>query len=123
MKRNNESGSNRSLEHTRIAREVFSAAESMGISDRNLVERLVVQVIDRMKKDEAAVLGVEKPLPGMEGLVPGGTRRPKRLPTPEEIQAVVEEILASKEVAGSDQEKEVKPKMKTVVPKLSLIHI
>ena len=38
MKLNSEAGGNRSLEQTRIAREVFAAAESMGIADRSLVE-------------------------------------------------------------------------------------
>ena len=44
-----------SLNRTHIARAVFAAAESMGISDRPLVEQLTAQVIKRLEKS--------KPLP------------------------------------------------------------
>jgi ribonucleoside-diphosphate reductase alpha chain len=70
----------------------------MGMADRQLVEQLTAQVIDRLEQTQ--------PLPGMEHLVPKLRRRQKRLPTGSEIQAVVREILAAKKPA---QKEEVKP--------------
>jgi len=52
----------------------------------------------------------EQPLPGMEDLVPKSRRSQKQLPSGSEIQAIVEEILASKEKESVEKE-EVKPKM------------
>ena len=70
------------LNHNRIARAIFIAAESMGIRDRQLVERLTAQVIERLEQ-------LEQPqtLPGMEGLVPKSRRRQKPLPTDAETTA------------------------------------
>ena len=113
MNIDNESQGRRSLDRTRIARAVFAAAESMGIADRHLVEQLAGQVIERLERSRPQS-GMEQPLPGMEGLVPRVPRPKKRLPSGAEIQAIVEEILASKE---SVQKEEVKPKMKTTVAK------
>jgi ribonucleoside-diphosphate reductase alpha chain len=84
-----------SLDHTRVARAVFSAAESMGMADRKQIEQIAAQVIERLEKSGAR-LGKEQPLPGMEDLVAGLPRPKRRLPSGEEIQAMVEEILASK---------------------------
>ena len=52
----------RQPDHTRIARAIFAAAEAMGIADRELVEQLTGQVIERLEQPQ--------PLPGMEHLVP-----------------------------------------------------
>ncbi len=98
-----------SLNRTQIARAVFAAAESMGISDRPLVEQLTAQVIQRLEKSKP-LPETERPLPGMEDLVPKSRRGQKQLPSGSEIQAIVEEILASKE-KESVKEEEVKPKM------------
>jgi ribonucleoside-diphosphate reductase alpha chain len=81
----------------------------MGIADREVVERITSQVIKRLEKTQA-LLGAEQPLPGMEDLVSITRRQWKRLPTASEIQAIVEEILASKEMSLLE---EVKPKMET----------
>ncbi len=50
------------INRTQIARAIFSAAESMGISDRKRIERIVDQVIERTE---------QRSLPGMEDLIPG----------------------------------------------------
>jgi len=82
--------SEKPINHTQIARAIFTAAESMGISDRQLIERLTSQVIERLEKPQPL-------LPGMEGLVPKSHRQQKRLPSDSEIQAIVRDILAGKE--------------------------
>ena len=101
------------LNRTHIARAVFAAAESMGMADRELIEQLTGQVIKRLEKSKP-LPQAEQPLPGMEDLVLKSQRRQKRLPTGPEIQAMVEEILASKEPL---QKEEVKPKMETTTVK------
>ena len=57
------------INRTYIARAVFAAAESMGMADRNQVERIIGQVIERLEKSRAA--GGEQPLPGMKTWCPG----------------------------------------------------
>ncbi len=113
MNTGSESESKHLLNRTQIARAVFAAAESMGMADRQLVEQLTGQVIERLEKSKP-LPEVEQPLPGMEDLVPKSQRRQRRLPSGSEIQAIVEEILASKE---SVQKEEVKPKMETTTVK------
>ena len=110
MKKPDDSDNKRPVSRTQIARAVFSAAESMGIADRGVVERITAQVIERLERTPAPA-GAERPLPGMEELVAKSRRQQKRLPTASEIQTIVEEILASKEMS---QREEVKPKMETV---------
>ena len=56
----------RPVNRSQIARLIFAAAESMGIRDRQLVERLTTQVIERLEKTQAEYLPT---LPGMEDLV------------------------------------------------------
>jgi len=97
------------LNRTRIARAVFAAAESMGMADRKQVEQLTAQVIKRLEKS-TPLPETEQPLPGMEDLVPKSKLGQKQLPSGSEIQAIVEEILASKEKESVEKE-EVKPKM------------
>ncbi len=70
----------------RVARAVFAAAESMGISDRKLLEKFTEQVSQR--------LGVAQPFPGMEEFVPLQTKQPV---SPSQIQALVKEILIADE--------------------------
>jgi len=96
---------------TEIARAVFAAAESMGMSDREVVERLVTRVIYRLEREP---LPAEQPqvLPGMEELVAGQRHGHKRLPTSAEIQVVIEEILAAEEAKHTE---ETEPKMETIV--------
>jgi ribonucleoside-diphosphate reductase alpha chain len=70
----------------RVARAVFAAAESMGISDRKLLDKFTEQVSQRLE--------VVQPLPGMEELVP---RQTKQSVSSSEIQAMVKEILTADE--------------------------
>lgn len=70
----------------RVAQAVFAAAESMGISDRKLLEKFTEQVSQR--------LGVAHPFPGMEELVP---RQAKQPVSSSQIRAMVKEILTADE--------------------------
>ncbi|MDM8000732.1 MAG: vitamin B12-dependent ribonucleotide reductase [Dehalococcoidia bacterium] len=78
------------LARDQIARAVFAAAQSMGITDRELTEQLVSQVIQRMEKSKS---GARLPLPGMEGLVTHGKQRGRRPVEPTEIEGIVKEAL------------------------------
>ena len=76
-----------------IARVVFAAAESMGIADRRLVEKLTSQVIERIEQNRSLL---QPPtLPGMEDLVDRSSRRLSRLPSNTDKLSMVEEILAA----------------------------
>ena len=97
----NESANKPEVNRTQIARAIFAAAESMGIPDRELIEQLTSQVIERLEQPQ--------PLPGMEHLVPK-PRRPRRRPTESEIQAMVKEILTAEKPAKRE---EVKPEMES----------
>jgi ribonucleoside-diphosphate reductase alpha chain len=70
----------------RVARAVFAAAESMGISDRKLLEKFTEQVSQRLE--------VAHPFPGMEEFVSWQTKQP---PSPSQIRAMVKEILTADE--------------------------
>ena len=72
--------------HNRIARAVFAAAESIGITDRKLLEELTGQVIQRLESRPA--------LPGMEHLV---TMQEEKQPlSTSQIEVAVKEILSEK---------------------------
>ena len=106
------------LNRTRIARIVFAAAESMGIADRKLVERLTSQVIERLEQQPLPA----QPLPGMEDLVPKPPRRQIRLPADTDILTMVEEILTVEELKHTEEAKtEMEPtaKVKTEVQSTS----
>ena len=68
----------------KIARAVFASAESMGISDRNIIEGLADQVIARLDRVPT--------LPGMEDLAP----QIKRPVQKTEIESIVTGILAER---------------------------
>jgi len=70
----------------KVARAVFAAAESMGISDRKLLERFTEQVSQRLE--------VAQPLPGMEEFVPLQTKQPM---SPSQIRAIVRDVLTADE--------------------------
>jgi ribonucleoside-diphosphate reductase alpha chain len=70
----------------RVAQAVFAAAESMGISDRKLLERFTEQVSQRLE--------VAHPFPGMEEFIPRQTKQPV---SSSQIQAMVKEILTADE--------------------------
>ena len=78
--------SQKPIERDRVAQAVFAAAESMGISDRKLLEKFTEQVSQRLE--------VAQPLPGMEGLV---LRQAKQPVSSSQIQAMVKEILTADE--------------------------
>jgi ribonucleoside-diphosphate reductase alpha chain len=69
-----------------VAKAVFAAAESMGISDRNMLERFTEQVTQRLE--------VSHPFPGMEKFV---SRRSQQSVSSSQIQTMVKEILAADE--------------------------
>ena len=48
----NQSGKKTPVDRSQVARIVFSNAESMGIRDRRLVEKLTTQVIERLEKSQ-----------------------------------------------------------------------
>ncbi len=95
MKASHTRGGRQLLNRTQIARAVFAAAESMGLSDRARIEQLATQVIQRLEAAEPPPQP-EKPLPGMEDLVLKPRRSRALLPSNLEIQAILEEILESK---------------------------
>ena len=79
------------LVRDQIARAVFAAAQSLGITDRELTEQLTSQVIQKMEKGKT---GTRLPLPGMEGLVMHGKQRGKRPLEPAEIEGIIKEALS-----------------------------
>ena len=109
MNGNNAQEKKKLLNRTQIARSVFAAAESMGISDRAMIEQLTAAVIKRLEKSKP-LPKTEQPFPGMEELVPKSRRSQRQLPSGFEIQAILEEILASKQKELVEKE-EVEPKM------------
>jgi ribonucleoside-diphosphate reductase alpha chain len=80
-----------SVDRTRVARAIFAAAESMGISDRGQIEQLTAQVIERLEQP--------RPLPGMEHLVVRPRQKGKREPLDSRVQVIVSQILAGKQPA------------------------
>lgn len=97
------------LNRTEILRAVVADAESVGIRDRNKIEQLTSQVIERLER--------QRTLPGMEHLVPK-YRRQKRPCAESEIRAAVREILAAEEPAKSE---EAKPEMETETKEMPVI--
>ncbi len=69
-----------------IARAVFTAAESMGVTDREMLEQLTEQVSKRLK--------VAQPLPGMEKFISPQTRQ--RVSTPQ-LKVIVSEVMSADE--------------------------
>jgi len=100
---------------SQIARIVFAAAESMGIADRQLVERLTSQVIARLERESP--LPQPQTLPGMEDLVPKLSRWQIRLPARTDILTMVEEILAAEELKHTEEAKTKMEKVATVKSK------
>lgn len=89
--------SEKPLASNKIARAVFAAAESMGISDRKLLEKLVDQLSQRLE--------LTRPLPGMEELV---TEKAKQQPvSPSQVKRLMEEFLSAEEFAPQSSTKVV----------------
>jgi ribonucleoside-diphosphate reductase alpha chain len=78
--------SQKTVARDRVARAVFAAAESMGISDRKLLEKFTEQVSQRLE--------VAHPFPGMEELVPRQTKQPL---SSSRIREIVQEMLSADE--------------------------
>lgn len=79
------------LLHDKVARAIFAAAQSVGISDRNVAERLTEEVIQRLERGQ---LGARLPLPGMEGLVSETKIKDKSLLGISDIRGLIEQALA-----------------------------
>jgi ribonucleoside-diphosphate reductase alpha chain len=95
------------INRTQIARVIFTAAESMGISDRKRIEWLTGQVIERLERPQT--------LPGMENLV-SRVHKQKKITTEYEILTMVKEFLTSEE---QEQEEEIQTRKENaeVLPK------
>ncbi len=102
------------INRSQVARTIFAAAESMGISNRQQIERLTQRVIERLEQIQSVsgreAIEQRQPLPGMEDLVPESHRRQKRLTSESQILALVKEFLDSEEPKPTE---EVKPEMQT----------
>jgi ribonucleoside-diphosphate reductase alpha chain len=81
---NRKQGSN--IDRNEILRTVVADAESMGLRDRAKVESLTARVIEKLEGQNA--------LPGMEELVTKRKKNKMRLPSGQEIQSMIEQILA-----------------------------
>ncbi len=93
------------VNRSQIARTIFSAAESMGISDRARIEAIIDQVIARTEP---------RSLPGMENFIAEPKNKAKYIPSVAEIQNMVKDILATEE---QEMPKESQPKMQTTMAK------
>ncbi|HUU08810.1 MAG TPA: vitamin B12-dependent ribonucleotide reductase [Dehalococcoidales bacterium] len=96
------------LNRNQIAREIFGIAESIGMSDRQQIEQLTRQVIEHLERQLAERERAERPLPGMEHLVPKFSQRQRRSTRDFNILSIVKEFLDAREPAPPE---EVKPKM------------
>ena len=92
------------VNRTAILRTVVADAESMGLRDRDKIEWLTGQVIERLERQQT--------LPGMEDLIPKSRNRQRQIPTSAEIQAIVRQILAADETV---MEEEVQPMTEPVI--------
>jgi ribonucleoside-diphosphate reductase alpha chain len=90
------------VNRNQIARAIFSAAESMGISDREKIEKMIDQVIERIEP---------RSLPGMEGLVSESKNKNKYNPSVAEIQNLMKEILAKEQKGQPQENQKEQPKM------------
>jgi len=86
MPKTRQKENHKTIGRDRVARAVFAAAESMGITDRKLLERFIEQVSQRLE--------VAHPFPGMEEFIPRQIKQPV---SPSQIQAMVKEILTADE--------------------------
>jgi ribonucleoside-diphosphate reductase alpha chain len=93
------------VNRSQIARTIFSAAESMGISDRARIEAIIDQVLARTEP---------RSLPGLEDFLPEPKNKTRYMPTVSEIQNMVKDILAKEEQAVPEENQ---PKMQTTLAK------
>ena len=95
------------VNRSQIARTIFSAAESMGISDRERIEAIIDQVIARTEP---------RSLPGMENFVPEPKNKARYVPTVSEIQKHGEGYTGERK-KKQEMPKESQPKMQTTMAK------
>ncbi|MCL2706675.1 MAG: vitamin B12-dependent ribonucleotide reductase [Dehalococcoidia bacterium] len=74
------------LNRTQIARSVYNAAASMGMSDREQIDNITGVVIARLERPAM--------LPGMEEFMPKGAKQPLSVISEPDILAIVKELLA-----------------------------
>jgi len=74
------------LSESRIAGAIYNAASSMGISDRNMIDKITKQVVERLK--------ISTVLPGMEDFVSVNAKQALSQPSSNDIIAMVKEFLA-----------------------------
>ena len=86
VRSHNKVSRSRLITRDNIARAVFAAAESMGVTDREMLEQLTEQVSKRLK--------VAQPLPGMEKFV--SPQRRQRVSTPL-LEAIINEVMSADE--------------------------
>lgn len=99
----------------RVARAVFSVADTMGITDRALVEKYTSEIIEKLELPQA--------LPGMEHLVPKNTKQPKRLITDAEIEAMVLEVMVVKTGKPTTEQLPIKENTMTAKTKTNEIKL
>jgi ribonucleoside-diphosphate reductase alpha chain len=87
-------GKSEQLNRSQIARAIFNAAASMGISDRDQIDRITTQVISRLEKPSV--------LPGMEEFVPKGFKQPLPAASDSDILAMVKEFLSVEKPAETE---------------------
>ncbi|MBN1367574.1 MAG: vitamin B12-dependent ribonucleotide reductase [Dehalococcoidales bacterium] len=115
MPTNRSEKENKSINRTEILRRVIADAESMGIRNREIIEKLTSEIIERLEKPKAP-----NALPGMEYLVPAKSRKqPKIQPSDDEITAIIKEILSHEEPKnqGGDKIQMEDTSLKTMVSK------
>ncbi len=101
------------VDRNQIARAIFKIAEDMGMSNRDRVEQLTSQVIERLEQKPSLMAKevVAQPLPGMEELVIKPRRTARQL-SDGEIEALVKEVLGDEKPPKDAEE----PKMKAEEP-------
>jgi ribonucleoside-diphosphate reductase alpha chain len=87
-------------DHSRIAREIFAKAATMGITDRKQLEEVTKQAIARYEAN--------RPLPGMEQLVTPGNRAMAHA----QIEAIINEIIAERAAEKPAEAPEIKSEIK-----------
>ncbi|NLE08315.1 MAG: vitamin B12-dependent ribonucleotide reductase [Dehalococcoidales bacterium] len=92
---------NQELNHTEILKAVVADAESMGLRDKDKIEKLTSRVIELLDRSQ--------PLPGMEDLVPKTRRTSRKVPSRAEIKAIVQDIMNARDDAVIPPERHEPP--------------
>lgn len=82
------------VNRTQIARIIYNAAASMGISDREQIDCITSKVITRLERPAM--------LPGMEDFMPKGAKQPLSSASESDILAIVKEFLSIEETITGD---------------------